>query len=340
MKTYDNLYDELISMGNLTLAWREARKDKTTNDDVIEFEKNLERNLLNLHYELKNLTYKPKPLKTFILRDPKTRVISKSDFRDRVIHHALIRIIGGFFEKQFIYDSCAGQKGKGTLFAVKRFNKFSRKVTNNFTTCGFCLKSDVKHYFQSVVHEKLIEIINRKIKDEKILWLIWQILNNGDQEGVGMPLGNYTSQFLANVYLNDLDYFVKHHLRARFYIRYVDDFVLLHESQKKLCEWGWAIGTFLNNNLEIELHKDKTKIVPLKRGIDFVGFRNFCGSKLLRKRNIRKMRKRIVDYEDKKLSFSEIFGIFGGWRAYAKWSDCALSEVFKKQIIEELLNQV
>ncbi len=232
MKTYNNLYSELISLGNLTLAWRKARKGKTGREEIIEFEENLEKNLLGLHYELKNQTYKPIPLKTFILRDPKTRVISKSDFRDRVVHHALIRVIGPIFEKQFIYDSCAGQKGKGTLFAVKRFDKFSRKVTNNFTTCGFCWKADIKHYFQSINHEKLMEIIGRRIKDDRVLWLFWQILKNGYEEK-GLPLGNYTSQFLANVYLNDLDYFVKQVLRAKYYIRYVDDFVLLHESQKK-----------------------------------------------------------------------------------------------------------
>ncbi|MBU0906719.1 MAG: hypothetical protein KKE05_01025 [Nanoarchaeota archaeon] len=244
MKTYNNLYDELISMGNLTLAWRAARKAKTLKEDVADFEENLEKNLLELHYGLKNQAYKPCPLETFVLCDPKTRVISKSAFRDRVVHHALIRTIGDIFEKQFIYDSCAGQKGKGTLFAVKRFDKFSRKVTNNFTGGGFCLKADVKHYFQNIEHEKLMEIIGRRMKDKKVLWLFWRILRNG-YSGRGLPLGNYTSQFLANVYLNDLDYFVKHDLGVRFYIRYVDDFVLLHESQKKLWEWGGgALGLF------------------------------------------------------------------------------------------------
>jgi len=245
MKTYNNLYDKICSLGNLTLAWRKARKGKTTREDVIEFEKDLVKNLLMLHYELKKKSYQPEPLITFVHRDPKTRVISKSDFRDRVVHHSLIKIIGPIFEKGFIFDSCANQKGKGTLFAIKRFDKFSRKVTNNFTNCGFCLKADIRHYFQNIRHDKLIEIIRRKIKDEKVIWLIAQILRNTEKEGIGMPLGNLTSQFFANLYLNDLDYFVKYVLREKYYIRYVDDFVILNRRRADLTGGGGRLMSFL-----------------------------------------------------------------------------------------------
>jgi len=171
-------YEHLCSLGNLTLAWRKARENKTLNEDIADFEKDLEKNLIDLHYELKNKTYKPRPLTTFVLRDPKTRVISKSDFRDRVVHHALILIIGNMFEKQFIYDSCANQINKGSTFALDRFNRFSRKVTNNFNQNAFCLKADIRHYFEEVDHEILINILSRKIKDTNVLWLIKQILGN------------------------------------------------------------------------------------------------------------------------------------------------------------------
>jgi len=178
MKTYKSLYDYLCSIGNLTLAWRKARKDKTLTIAVMEFEKDLIKNLLELHYELKNKTYKPRPLTTFILRDPKTRVISKSDFRDRVVHHALVRVISPFLEKKFIYDSCANQINKGTLFALNRFEKYWRKVTKNHTCGAFCLKADIKHYFQTINHKILIEILSKNIKDKDIIWLINQILEN------------------------------------------------------------------------------------------------------------------------------------------------------------------
>jgi len=246
MKTYKNLYEKIISLKNLIFAYKKARKGKTKKNYVKEFEENLAYNLKILHDELKAQTYKPKLLITFILRDPKTRKISKSDFRDRIVHHALVRIIEPIFDKTFIYDSCANRKGKGNLFAVKRFYSFMRKVSRNGKingwfnknqVKGYCLKADIKHYFQEVDRKILLEILSKKIKCEKTIWLIQQILDNFDNEK-GMPLGNLTSQFFANVYLNELDQFIKHKLRAKFYIRYVDDFVLMNSSKEKLVSGG------------------------------------------------------------------------------------------------------
>ncbi len=174
----NNLYNEVYNLSNLILAWREARKGKTKKDYVIEFEANLIENLLQLQKELKEQTYKPLPLKTFILRDPKTRKISKSAFRDRIIHHTIVRVIEPIFDKSFIYDSCANRIGKGNLFAIRRFELFKRKVTNNLKTEAFCLKADIKHYFDEVEHEVLIKITQRRIKDEKVIWLIKRILGN------------------------------------------------------------------------------------------------------------------------------------------------------------------
>jgi len=191
---YENLYFKIYDENNLILAWRKARKHKTRRPYVLEFEKNLKENLEGLQTELTTQIYKPKPLETFILRDPKTRKISKSDFRDRVIHHALIRIIEPIFDRTFIYDSCANRIGKGNLFALNRFDKFKRKVSkngelngwfNNNQIRGYCLKADIKHYFEEVDHNVLIEIIKRKIKDEKVIWLIRQILNNSSNWGGG-----------------------------------------------------------------------------------------------------------------------------------------------------------
>ena len=172
-------------MGNIMLAWRKAREEKTNHEDVIEFEKELELNLYKLHKELTNKTYSPLPLKTFVLRDPKTRVISKSDFRDRVVHHALINVIKPIFEKRFIFDSCANQLDKGTLFAIERFKKFMRKVSDPRHKRGFCLKADIRHYFQEVDHEVLLLIIKKKVDDEDVIWLINKILANASSSGGG-----------------------------------------------------------------------------------------------------------------------------------------------------------
>lgn len=192
METNRDLYRKIISLKNLFRAYKKARKGKTKKDYIIEFESNLNENLLKLHEELKYQTYKPLPLKTFILRDPKTRKISKSDFRDRVVHHALVRIIEPIFDKSFIYDSCANRKSKGNLFALNRFNKFIKKISrngklngwfNNNQIKGYCLKADMRHYFEEVDHTTLINIIKKKISDNKVIWLIETIIKNTPDGG-------------------------------------------------------------------------------------------------------------------------------------------------------------
>ena len=242
-----DLWQELCSYDNLLLAFKKARKHKTTKEYVIQFEKNLEHNLLLLRSELLLHCYKPKPLVDFIIRDPKTRKISKSDFRDRVVHHALCNIIEPVFEKIFIYDSYANRIGKGTLKAIERFDYFKRIVSRNNTIPCYVLKADIKKYFESVDNAILINIVKRILKDKRVLWLIKKILANSmnKNESKGMPLGNLTSQFFANVYLNELDFFIKHKLNAKYYIRYVDDFVILHQDKDVLLEYKHHISSFL-----------------------------------------------------------------------------------------------
>jgi RNA-directed DNA polymerase len=329
MKNYKNLYSKIYDKKNLILAWKKARKGKTKRKDVIEFEKDLRKNILKLHHELQEESYSPKPLENFILRDPKTRKISKSDFRDRIVHHALCNIIEPIFEKVFIYDSCANRTGKGNLFAIKRFEKFQRRVSNNGKQNGwfsinqiqgYCLKCDIKHYFQEINHEILLEIVKIKIKDEKAINLIIKILKNSNYQK-GMPLGNLTSQFFANVYLNELDYFVKHKLKIKYYIRYVDDFVILHKNKDQLEKWKLDIDKFLRENLQIELHSQKSRIILLSRGVDFVGFRNFYYFRLLRKRSIRKMKNQIRTFNDGLIEKNKFQETYQGWSAYASWTN-------------------
>jgi len=292
MQTYNNLYPKVYSYKNLYLAYRKARKSKAKKDYVIEFEKYLENNLVKLQKELKILTYKPELLKTFIIHDPKTRKICKSSFRDRLVHHALCNIIEPIFNKIFINDSYANRKNKGTSKALIRLQKFIRKITNNNSMNSFYLKCDIKHYFETVNQEILIRIIGKKIKDKKLIYLIALILRNYGSK-LGMPLGNLTSQFFANVYLNELDYFIKYELKIKYYIRYVDDFVILHKSKTTLEHYKKEINNFLKNNLKIELHDGKSKIYHLHRGINFLGYRNFYHHKILRKNKRRLLKFRI-----------------------------------------------
>ena len=319
----ENVYEELCSYENLETAFNRARRGKTLKDYVIEFEAKLKENLLQLRTELLLQTYQPQPLKTFILRDPKTRKISKSAFRDRVIHHAICNIIESVFDKRFIHDSFANRMRKGTINAVKRFDEFKRKVSQNNTVRCYVLKADVKSYFDTVNHRILLGILGKRIKDERVMWLIKRILDNhkGENTNKGMPLGNLTSQFFANVYLHELDQFVKHKLRAKYYIRYVDDFVILHQSRKVLEEYKQQTDVFLREKLDLKLHPDKSQVLKLEKGVGFLGFRVFYHHKLLVKKNMRKFEKRMeqmkYEYKDEKLDREKVIEKFEGWLAYA-----------------------
>ncbi|MBI1968980.1 hypothetical protein HYS49_03645 [Candidatus Woesearchaeota archaeon] len=323
----DDLYARLCSYENLFFAYKKARKGKTQKEYVIEFEKKLKDNILQLRSELLLHAYRPRPLKTFIIRDPKTRKISKSAFRDRVVHHALCTVIAPLFEKDFIYDSFANRKGKGTLKAIERFESFRQRVSKNNTRRVFALKADIKKYFENVNHSLLLEVVKRKVSDKKVLWLIKIILANHktDEPGKGMPLGNLTSQFFANVYLNELDQYVKHKLKAKFYLRYVDDFVILHESPSVLQEYLKEIGLFLCKSLALELHPEKSRIISLPRGVDFLGLRLFPHHKLLKSKNLRTFRKKFTllsaEFEKKFLNYEQIYDFLEGWIAYAKKAD-------------------
>lgn len=279
-------------------------------------------------------SYKPKPLESFILRDPKTRKISSSDFRDRVVHHALCNIIEPKLQNKFIHDSFSNQKGKGTLAAIKRFEFFKIKVSQNFSTLknnknikGFVLKADINKFFDSLSQNILLDILQMTIKDKRIIWLIKIILKNHNtkEKGKGMPLGNLTSQFFANVYLNELDYYVKHNLKAKYYIRYVDDFVILNKSKEMLQEHQEKINYFLKTKLNLELHPDKSRIFSLYQGTDFLGIKIFSYYKSIKKRNINKFQKKIkslyLEYKDGLIPYDKVYNTFEGWCAYIKNSD-------------------
>ena len=322
--TCRDLWKELCSYDNLSLAYKKARKHKTLKKYVQYFEKNLENNLLLLRSELLLKAYRPKPLETFIIRDPKTRKISKSDFRDRVVHHALCNIIEPIFEKTFLHDSYANRINKGALKAIERFEQFKRKVTKNNHQRCYVLKADIKHYFETVNHDILMQIIEKKVKDKNILWLIKIILENHKTEirGKGMPLGNLTSQFFANVYLSELDHYVKETMQVKYYIRYVDDFVILFNSKKQLKVYREKMDIFLITRLCLELHPEKTKIMQINAGVGFLGLRIFENHRLLKKSNVRKFKKKLlrlfIQYDRHEIDYDEIYDAIEGWVAYSK----------------------
>jgi RNA-directed DNA polymerase len=333
------IYDELCSYENLEIAFNRARRGKTLKKYVIDFEEKLKENLMELRSELLSHEYQPRPLKTFILRDPKTRKISKSAFRDRVIHHAICNLIESVFDKRFIHDSFANRLGKGTLNAIKRFDEFKRKVSKNNTIRCYVLKADIKSYFDTVNHDILMKLISKRIHDGRLMWLIIVILDNhqGKEENKGMPLGNLTSQFFANIYLNELDQYVKHKLRAKHYIRYVDDFAILHQSKKVLEEYKEKINLFLKEELDLTLHPGKSQIIKLEKGIGFLGFRIFFHHKIIVKKNIRKFEKKVKqmkkDYSMEKIEREKVIEKYEGWIAYVSHAN---TYKYRKRITSKL----
>ena len=334
-KVSKNLYSKICSFNNLIISWINSKKGKTKRRYIKRFKKHLKENLTKLQRELLNQTYKPHELKKFILRDPKTRKISKSAYRDRIVHHAVCNFIVPDFDKDFIYDCHANRIGKGTLKAIERFDKFKRKVSKNNTRECYVLKADIKHYFEEIDHKILVDMIKRKIKDKKVIWLIERILAV-NHKTKGMPLGNLTSQFFANVYLNELDYFVKHNLKAKFYIRYVDDFVILHESQETLKQWKREINSFLKEKLKLELHPSKSNVLALSKGINFLGFRIFYHYKLIRKSNLknfeRKFNKLKILFDEGIIGREEALRSIEGWLAYCSHAN---THKYRKHLIKE-----
>ncbi len=356
MKTYKKLYEKLYSTDNLNLAFRKARKGKSKRDYVVSFETDLERSLGLLQRDLRSKRYIPIKLKKFIIRDPKTRTIHASVFRDRVVHHAIVNLIQPIYEKRFIYDSFASRKFKGTHAAVERFESFVRKVSSNGRTInnnfnnnsikGYVLKADIKHYFATIDHKVLISILRKKIKDEDFIRLIKKVLNNFDtiKNRKGLPLGNYTSQFFANVYLNNLDYFVKHKLKAKYYIRYVDDFVILDKNKEVLLRYMYKIEKYLKF-LKLELHPDKSEIHALRNGITFLGYRIFYHYRLLRKRNIRyfkrKLKENIELYSRGLIGEEKFYNFLCGWQGYSSFANTynfniKINKVITKELKERL----
>lgn len=291
-------YDNIISLENLLEAWKEFSRGKKKKADVQIFEMNLMQNIISLHQDLKTKMYEHSKYEAFNISDPKPRNIHKAKVRDRLLHHALYRKLYPFFDKAFIADSYSCRIGKGTHKAVERFRYFSNKASKNNTKTAWVLKCDIRKFFASIDHNILKQILAEYIIDENVLWLLARVIDSFHTEGgnsVGLPLGNLTSQLLVNIYMNKFDQFVKHKLKAKYYIRYADDFIVLSENKNELEGLLLYIGAFLRTELKLELHPKKVSIKTLASGIDFLGWVNFADHKVLRTATKRRMIKRLKE---------------------------------------------
>lgn len=274
MKTFYNSYDDLISLGNLFQAWNKFKKGKRKKTDVQLFEWDLEANLFKLHSHLKAKTYNHSSYYEFFVNDPKRRQIHKASVSDRIVHRLLYEYLYKLFDKTFIYDSYSCRLDKGTHKGVKKLVSFVRKVSKNYTRDCWALKCDIKKFFANVDQEILIDLLKTKVLDQNIIWLLKQVIEsfNSKENGKGIPLGNLTSQVFANIYLNELDQFIKHRLKVKYYIRYADDFIILSKNRHELYQCINTLKQFLLDHVKLELHPNKIILRKLSWGIDFLGY--------------------------------------------------------------------
>jgi len=290
-------YDHIISVGNLLQAWREFLRGKRRRQDVQLFSLHLTDNILALHRELTHKNYCHGSYQAFNINDPKPRSIHKASVRDRLIHHAVYRILYPYFNQKFIYDSYSCRLNKGTHRAINRLRIFGRKISQNNTRTVWVLKGDIRKFFASIDHQILINILKKHEPDPDIIWLLEQVIGSfyTARQGLGLPLGNLTSQLLVNIYMNEFDHFVKRKLKEKFYIRYADDFVILGDNRKDLLELIPKLSSFLLEHLKLTLHPNKVFIKTLASGVDFLGWTNFPHHRVLRfttrRRVLRKIKK-------------------------------------------------
>lgn len=310
----------LYSMENIYRAYRRCRRHKRGTLNALRFEENLEENLVALHEELTAGTYRPGRSVAFLIEKPKRREIFAADFRDRVVHHILVGYLEPKWEKRFIHDSYACRKGKGTHAGVERLRHFTRQVTANGTRQAWYLQLDVRGYFIALNRAILFERLLRKETDPVVIGLARTLIfhdptrncylrgaTRADFEGLpphktlfkaapdcGLPIGNLTSQFFANVYLDALDQFVKHTLTARCYVRYCDDMVLLAEDRHQLADWELRIEAFVGEALNLKLNA-RRRLRPVADGIDFLGYIVRPDYQLARRRVVVAFRERLLE---------------------------------------------
>jgi RNA-directed DNA polymerase len=337
MKTYSNLYPQVWDFENLYLAYRKARKGKRSRPGAADFERVQDDELLALQDELRTFSYQPGAYHNFHIHDPKKRLISAAPFRDRVVHHALCRVIEPIWEPRFIHDSYANRIGKGTHRALDRATQFARKH-KHFLQC------DVRQFFPAVDHDILRREFARLIRDDRLLWLVDQILDSGKdvlteeydmtwfagdslwaaQRQRGLPIGNLTSQFWANIYLNSLDQFVKRELKCKAYLRYVDDFLLFSDDWDELISWQVAVIEHLAS-LRLALHEESARVFPTESGIPFLGFRLYPEYRRVKRRKVvnyrRKLRRLLAEYASGGFFYPELDANIQGWLNHVQQAD-------------------
>lgn len=325
-----------LTVAELFQAYYDCRKNKRNTWNALRFEQNLERNLMRLYRELESGEYKPGRSICFVITDPRCREVWAADFRDRIVHHAFYNRYSDYFYRRFIHDSYACIPGKGALKAADRATHFMHSATHNFSRPAWVLKADFANFFNSIDKNKLDAILAQHIHDPWWLYLTRKILHNDPRKNVfvksskkllqkvpehksllrskehlGLPIGNLSSQFFANIYLNELDQLAKHKLKLKYYIRYVDDILIFGENSYTLYKNYNVLNEYAKKNLSVSFHPQKTHINRAEKGFDFVGYCIRPYARYLRRSVLHNMRQKIYTIEDPIKMRSTVNSYFG-----------------------------
>lgn len=349
MKTYKNLWSQFISFENLYKASIKASKRKRWKENALLFNSNLEENILKLQYELISGKYQPGEYHQFKIYEPKERIISAAPYKDRVVHHAITNIIEPIWESRFYYHSYACRIGKGTHRAIDKCQEYLRKNR-------YILKCDIKKFFPSIDHLILKNSLKKRIADERLLKIINMIIDSHEtdiensieyfpdddlfsplERKKGIPIGNLTSQYFANIYLHELDKWFKFNKGVACYIRYMDDFIIFHDSKQYLKELKEELKKFLYH-LRLILHDKKQQIFPSKNGVLFLGFHIYREKRRLNKENIRRFFQRMKvnqnKFKDGDIDLEKIRQSIVSWIGHTKHGDCYLlrKDIFRRLV--------
>jgi len=346
MNKINNIYSKIVSKENLYRAAYMASKGKRYKNAAADFNFSLEKEIGVLCEKLSTKTYRHGKYRTFTIYEPKEREIAAAPFRERVVHHAVREILEPIIDREFIYDSYACRKGKGTHKAVGRAQSFLKQNK-------FCFHGDIRKYFPSVDHNILKVILRKRIEDKDLLWLLDEIIDSAvtltqceslsHGSAKALPLGNLTSQFFANLYLNELDCFVKFDLGEKHYLRYMDDFLVFGDSKMELKKIKNKTRTFLKELLNLDLHEGKSQIYKVSSGIKFLGFRMFKNHRKLASDNVRKLKKRLKKFDyllgKGKIKEKRIKDSIRCWVTHSKYADTkALRFKMWQELIKKKMN--
>lgn len=327
-------WEQLISFENLYKAYKKARKGKQHREEVSQFSLALETELWHLHQELSSGVYQPGTYRQFTIYERKPRLISAAPFRDRVVHHALMNCIEALIDDQSVETSFACRKGKGVHAAVDYYQHSARRF-------AYALKLDIKQYFPSIDHQILRNLVARYISDDNTISLTNRIIDNSPpqieagfvftrdddllsplERKRGIPIGNLTSQFFANLYLNDFDHWVKNELKAPAYLRYVDDLFVLADNKSDLWRWRELISEFLRENLRLALHERKVRLIRTSEKLDVLGYQVSRTKRWLRNENgyraRRKLKRQAELFSQHRLEWSDLHASARAWIGHAK----------------------